>query len=104
MEKAKRKRLEKAGWKLGSVAEFLGLSEEEVAIVESRLRPIDQPPSCGRTNLDRVLQPLSLSRRKKIAARARKLLAEDGAAQSAVTRFMSLNSKRRGGGAPGATS
>ncbi len=37
METAKRKRLEAAGWKAGTVAEFLGLSPEEEAIIEIRL-------------------------------------------------------------------
>ena len=33
----KRQRLEAAGWKIGSVAEFLELSPEEAAVVESNL-------------------------------------------------------------------
>ncbi len=37
MEAAKRQRLEAAGWKVGTVAEFLGLSSEEEAIIEIRL-------------------------------------------------------------------
>jgi DNA-binding transcriptional regulator YiaG len=41
MDKAKRKRLEAAGWKVGTAAEFLGLSDEEAAIVELRLRLSD---------------------------------------------------------------
>ena len=38
MEKAKKKRLEKAGWKVGTVGQFLGLSKEEAAFVEVKLR------------------------------------------------------------------
>ncbi len=38
MDKKKRKRLEEVGWKFGSVDEFLGLSPEESAIIELRLR------------------------------------------------------------------
>jgi len=34
MESAKRVRLEKAGWKVGTTQEFLGLSKEESAYVE----------------------------------------------------------------------
>ena len=34
---AKRKNLEADGWKLGSAAEFLGLSDEEVAYIELKL-------------------------------------------------------------------
>lgn len=38
MEKRKQRRLEAHGWRLGSVAEFLGLSAEEAALVEMKLR------------------------------------------------------------------
>ena len=37
MESTKRRKLEAAGWKVGSVADFLELSSEEVAIVEIKL-------------------------------------------------------------------
>lgn len=37
MDAAKRKRLEEAGWAIGSVQEFLGLSAEEAAYIEMRL-------------------------------------------------------------------
>ena len=37
MNTAKRKRLEKAGWKVGTVQEFLNLSSEEAAYVEVKL-------------------------------------------------------------------
>lgn len=37
MNEEKRKRLEAKGWKSGTVAEFLGLSEEESALIELRL-------------------------------------------------------------------
>ncbi len=37
MEKPKRKGLEAAGWRFGSAAEFLGLNDEEAAIVEVKL-------------------------------------------------------------------
>ena len=37
MEKRKRQRLEGAGWRVGSVTHFLGLSEEEIALVEVKL-------------------------------------------------------------------
>ncbi len=37
MEPAKRQKLEAAGWKVGTVAEFLDLSPEEEAIIEIRL-------------------------------------------------------------------
>lgn len=37
MKAQKRRRLEKAGWKLGSAQEFLGLTAEEEAVVEVKL-------------------------------------------------------------------
>lgn len=37
MDESKRKRLEEAGWKVGSVQEFLGLSDEEAIFVELKL-------------------------------------------------------------------
>lgn len=41
MEQSKRKRLEAAGWRVGSVAEFLELSPEESVYVELKLRLSD---------------------------------------------------------------
>jgi hypothetical protein len=38
MDKAKRKELESKGWKVGSFQEFLGLSPEESAYIELKLR------------------------------------------------------------------
>ena len=37
MDKAKRLRLEKKGWKIGSVTEFLGLTPEEAGLIEIKL-------------------------------------------------------------------
>lgn len=37
MNKAKRKRLERRGWKVGSASEFLGLSAEESRFIELKL-------------------------------------------------------------------
>ena len=37
MNSAKRARLEAAGWKVGSAAEFLGLNKQEAAFVEMKL-------------------------------------------------------------------
>ncbi|HET7274372.1 MAG TPA: helix-turn-helix transcriptional regulator [Longimicrobiaceae bacterium] len=37
MEAAKRKKLQRAGWKIGSTQDFLGLSDEETAFVELKL-------------------------------------------------------------------
>ena len=41
MDARKRKRLEAAGWKIGSVKDFLGLSEEEATLVELKLSLAD---------------------------------------------------------------
>ena len=38
MRKAKRKRLEGKGWKIGTVKGFLGLSEEESAYIELKIK------------------------------------------------------------------
>ena len=40
MEPKKRQKLEAAGWKVTTVAEFLNLSPEEEAIIENRLKKI----------------------------------------------------------------
>ena len=41
MRRSKRQKLEKRGWRIGSAREFLGLSEEEAAYVELRLKLAD---------------------------------------------------------------
>lgn len=41
MKEAKRKRLEEAGWKVGGVEEFLGLSREEMEYIDLRIRLSD---------------------------------------------------------------
>ncbi len=49
MKKTKVERLEKAGWKVGTPQEFLGLSEEETALIEMKLalaRSLKHPWSC----------------------------------------------------------
>ena len=38
MRKAKRKRLTAKGWKIGTVEEFLGLSDEESAYIELKIK------------------------------------------------------------------
>ncbi|MFC2172480.1 helix-turn-helix transcriptional regulator [Acidobacteriota bacterium] len=37
MDKSKKKRLEKKGWKVGGVKEYLGLSDEEMAYIDMKL-------------------------------------------------------------------
>lgn len=41
MRRSKREKLEKRGWRIGGAQEFLGLSEQEAAYVELRLRLAD---------------------------------------------------------------
>jgi predicted transcriptional regulator len=41
MRRSKKRLLEKKGWRIGSAREFLGLSDEEAAYVELRLRLAD---------------------------------------------------------------
>lgn len=50
MKSAKRARLQQAGWKIGSAQEFLGLTEEEMALIEMRLAlgPLAFTPWFGR--------------------------------------------------------
>jgi ribosome-binding protein aMBF1 (putative translation factor) len=38
MRKAKKKRLQAKGWKIGTVKEFLGLSDEESAYIELKIK------------------------------------------------------------------
>lgn len=61
MNTAKRKRLEKAGWKVGTAQEFLNLSAEEAAYVEVKL------------NLARVLSNRRKSLRLTQVALAKKI-------------------------------
>ena len=37
MKKSKKERLKKAGWKVGTAEEFLGLTDEEAALIEMKL-------------------------------------------------------------------
>lgn len=41
MDKAKAERLKRAGWKIGSVQDFLELTDEEMALIEMRLTLAD---------------------------------------------------------------
>ena len=41
MDEAKRKRLEEKGWRVGTVAEFLGLSQAESELIEIKLNLTD---------------------------------------------------------------
>ena len=71
MKTTKRKRLEAAGWRVGSVKEFLGLSPEEAALVEMKL------------SLARRLRTLRTEKRLSQAEAARRL----GSSQSRVAKM-----------------
>jgi ribosome-binding protein aMBF1 (putative translation factor) len=61
MRKSKRERLEAKGWRFGTAQEFLGLSNEESAYVELRLRLADslrlrrQKQNLSQTELARMV-------------------------------------------------
>jgi len=71
MNSAKKKRLESAGWKVSSAEDFLGLSREEVELVEMKL------------TLGQVLKRFRTRRRLTQAALAEKL----GSSQSRVAKL-----------------
>lgn len=62
MRRSKRERLEAKGWRFGSAQEFLGLSDEESAYVELRLRLADslrlrrQKRNLSQTELARMVR------------------------------------------------
>jgi predicted transcriptional regulator len=61
MRKSKQERLEAKGWRFGTVQDFLGLSDEEAAYVELRLRLADslrqrrQKRNLSQTDLAKLL-------------------------------------------------
>jgi predicted XRE-type DNA-binding protein len=73
MDKEKRARLEAKGWKVGSAEEFLGLTPEEAAYVELRLklsdavRELRKKKHLTQTQLAEILQS-SQSRVAKVEA------------------------------------
>ena len=62
MDTRKRKRLESAGWKAGSVKQFLALSEEEAALVELKLSLAD---ALRQARAKRGLSQTDLAKRMK---------------------------------------
>lgn len=50
MRRSKRQKLERKGWRIGSAQDFLGLSEQEAAYVELRLRLADSLRARRRTH------------------------------------------------------
>jgi hypothetical protein len=51
MRKEKKKRLKAKGWKIGNAKDFLGLTEEESAYIELKIRLAEAP---DRVDLSRV--------------------------------------------------
>lgn len=76
MDENKQKRLEAAGWKVGSVSEFLGLTPEEAEYVELKLA------------LGSYLRDVRLNRRWTQAQLAERL----GSSQSRVAKMESADS------------
>lgn len=62
MKTKKLKRLQAAGWKSGSAAEFLGLSESEAALVELKLALVS---AVRRTRQKRGLSQIELAQRMR---------------------------------------
>lgn len=75
MEKRKQQRLQARGWRVGSVAEFLGLSTEEAALVEMKLR-LSQALRARRTAL-RLSQTALAKRLGSSQSRVAKMEAGD---------------------------
>lgn len=75
MEAAKRKRLEAAGWSVGSATDFLKLSPEEAAFVELKLRLSD---SLKRRRQSKKLSQAALAKKiKSSQSRVAKMEAGD---------------------------
>jgi DNA-binding XRE family transcriptional regulator len=60
MDSAKKRKLQKAGWRVGSAAEFLDVSEEEAAFVELRLALSEELRGCRQ---ERGLSQVELAKR-----------------------------------------
>lgn len=69
MNKPTRKRLESAGWKVGGASEFLGLTEEEAAIVELKVGLADavKEQRCRRSMTQEQLGRLLGSSQSRVA-------------------------------------
>jgi predicted XRE-type DNA-binding protein len=75
MKAEKRKKLERAGWKVGTAGEFLGLSREEAALVEMRLSLAE---SLRQLRLDRKLSQTDVAKLLKSSqSRVAKMEAAD---------------------------
>lgn len=79
MKAQKRKRLEKAGWTVGSAEEFLGLSKEEAAFVEMKLGLADRLKTLRR------LRNLSQAQVAKLMGSSQSRIAKMEAADATVS-------------------
>jgi ribosome-binding protein aMBF1 (putative translation factor) len=75
MKAGKRKRLEQAGWRVGSAEDFLGLSNEEQALVEIKLALADAVKA--QREKHRLSQNDLASRMKSSQSRVAKIEAGD---------------------------
>jgi ribosome-binding protein aMBF1 (putative translation factor) len=108
MKRSKRERLEAAGWRVGTAAEFLGLTKEEAAFVEMKLALAD---GVKRRRQAKRLTQLQLAQRiGSSQSRVAKIESADptvsidllvrtllamGASRAEVARVISRGSRRR---------
>jgi hypothetical protein len=91
MESKKRKRLEAAGWRLGSAAEFLGLDDEEAAVVELKLGLADA------VKVNRARRRLTQEQLGKLLGSSQSRVAKIEAADSSVSIDLMVRSLLRMG-------
>mgnify|MGYP001567973239 CR=1 FL=1 len=73
MNKNKRERLRRAGWTIGSVTEFLGLTEAEAALVELKLtlsRRLKERRARSRLSASQEVMKAAARRRRRAASSA----------------------------------
>jgi transcriptional regulator with XRE-family HTH domain len=75
VNRAERKRHEEAGWQVGSVADFLGITEEEAVYIDLRVRLADALKA--RRQAARLSQKAFASARKSSQSRIAKAEAND---------------------------
>ncbi len=107
MKKSKRERLQAAGWRVGTAAEFLGLTKEEEAFVEMKLALADRVRTRRRER--RLTQSQLAKRIGSSQSRVAKMEAADpsvsidllvrtllamGASRAEVARVISKRSRR----------
>jgi hypothetical protein len=91
MESKKRKRLEAAGWRIGSAAEFLGLDDEEAAVVELKLGLADA------VKVNRARRRLTQEQLGKLIGSSQSRVAKIEAADSSVSIDLMVRSLLRMG-------